>query len=269
MSKLTDVSETLFVPMEGRVYSSRNCPKFFYDSKALEIYENLPENLKSKFEQDEYTYIASAMRSKNLDLYIKDFLNENPEGSIINLGCGMESLYERNDNQKANWFELDFPEVLKLRKNYLPPKTRDNYLPYSMFDYAWIDEVKKISDKSKLIIAAGLFHYFEEEQIVEFINNLQKIAPAYLVFDAVSTFGLKQSQKYMKKMNREDALMYFSVDDPNYLINKCSSNIKLLRMEKYYKYANYNSNLKFSTKIKMKVSDIFNMVKMIYLKIES
>lgn len=268
MSNLTKVSETLNIPMNGRIYSSKFTPKFFYDEKAIELYEKYPKDFKNSFEDEEYTYIASAMRSKNMDIYIKEFLNRNPKGSIVNLGCGLESLFERNDNNMANWFELDFSNVLDIRNKYFPEKDRDYYLPYSIFDYKWMDEVKKISKEPILLIAAGLFHYFEEDKIIEFMNSLEKIAPVEIVFDAVSSWGIERSRKYMKKMGREDALMYFSVDKPEELIKKCRVKIKLIKEEKYYSNANYKSKIQFSTKIKIKISDLFNMVKMIHFRIE-
>ena len=41
---LTCVEETLFVPMRGRVYASKNFPQILNDKKTLEIAEKLPKN---------------------------------------------------------------------------------------------------------------------------------------------------------------------------------------------------------------------------------
>ena len=41
---LTSVEETLFVPMRGRVYASKNFPEILNDKKKLEIAEKLPKN---------------------------------------------------------------------------------------------------------------------------------------------------------------------------------------------------------------------------------
>ncbi|MDO5713274.1 MAG: class I SAM-dependent methyltransferase [Tissierellia bacterium] len=267
MDGLTNVSETLYVPMAGRIYSSKYSPHFFYDEVALHIYEKYPEYFEKSLQQEEYTHLASAMRSKNMDRYIQDFLKRNPKGSIVNLGCGLESLYQRNNNGLAYWFELDFENVLNLRKKFFPEEQNDWFLPYSIFDTTWMEKVREHSTEPILLIAAGLFHYFQEEKVIEFINSLEAVTPVELVFDAVSSFGIKQSRKYMKKMGREDALMYFSVDDPKDLISKCKVPIQLIKNEKYYSHANFKSEIKNSTKVKMKISDIFNMVKMVHLKI--
>ena len=48
MSSLEGVSNTLFIPMEARIYASRRFPEYFYDRKALELEEKIPEELKVK-----------------------------------------------------------------------------------------------------------------------------------------------------------------------------------------------------------------------------
>ncbi len=268
MAKLTKVSETLYIPLLGRIFSSKNYPKLFNDEYALNLWDKLPETIKNAPEQEEYTHLASAVRSKNNDIYIKEFLQKNPNGNIVNIGCGLESLFERNDNGKAKFFELDLMDVLELRKEFFPEKERDYYLPYSAFDYKWFDKLKEISSEPVLIIASGLFHYFKEEQVIDFVNNLEDIAPVELLFDAVSSSGIKRSRKYMEKMGRQDALMYFSVDSAKEFANKCKSKVVVIKEEKYYSHIDYSVGIKFSTKVKMKVSDMFNMVKMIHLKVE-
>lgn len=98
---LDTLEETLFVPMRGRVFCSRTFPDTFKDEKALEIAKELPEEYMNLERETEYTLMASAIRSKNMDIYIKKFLSKNPNGTIINVGCGMETTFYRNDNGKC------------------------------------------------------------------------------------------------------------------------------------------------------------------------
>ena len=70
MSKLGVVEDTLFVPMLGRLYASEHCPQILYDGKALELKEKLPPELLSQGRLSQYTLLASAARSANLDRII-------------------------------------------------------------------------------------------------------------------------------------------------------------------------------------------------------
>ena len=119
MPDFSTVEDTLFVPMLGRIYSSENFPHILKDEKALELKARLPENLKGKDTQTQYTLMASAVRSTNMDRYIQDFMRRCPDGVVVQLGCGLETTYFRNDNGRTVWFEVDLPEVIAYRKELL------------------------------------------------------------------------------------------------------------------------------------------------------
>lgn len=263
---LTSVEETLFVPMRGRVYASLNFPEILNDKKALEISEKLPKTYMNMEKESQYTLMASSVRSMNMDKYIKEFLEKNPNGTIINVGCGMETTFYRNDNGKATWYEIDLEEVTTLRKKVFETNERDIVLTYSMFDYNWMKEVKK-SNEPYLIVASGLFYYFEEKAVIEFLRKVKELGNAEVVFDTVSKFGMKQTRKYMKQLGKDDALMYFYVEDVNDLLKQLHEETKLLDNHDYYEWVTDKRKFKFVTKMSMIISDKFHMVKIIHLKL--
>ena len=268
--KLTKVSETLYVPLMGRIYASKHNIDILYDKAALSIESRLPESIKEAQGQNEYTLFASATRSKNMDYYIGEFLRDYPEGAIVNAGCGLETMFQRNDNGTALWFELDLPDVIELRKEYFPALERDIYLPYSIFDYEWMNAVEKdLGDPERpvLVVASGLFHYFRESQVIEFIRKLRYFDNVWIVFDAVSPSGIKVTKRYMEKMNKREAEMFFCVGSAGDFAVKISSDTKVLETKSFYSFSKKTGNLKTQTKIKMYFSDIFDMVKSIYLKL--
>ena len=114
MQKLGVVEDTLFVPMLGRIYASEHCPQILYDKKALELKNKLPSDLIEQNMQNQYTLLASASRSANMDRIIRDFLERRPNGAIVQLGCGLETTYYRCDNGRARWYAVDLPHVLLL-----------------------------------------------------------------------------------------------------------------------------------------------------------
>lgn len=265
--ELGNVEETLFVPLRGRIFASNNYPHILYDKKALEITDKIPQEYLDTSRESEYTLLASAIRSRNIDDVIKDFLERNPEGTIINIGAGLETAYYRNDNQKAVWYELDLENVIEFRKNVLGNEDNDRMLAYSMFDYEWIRKVKSETSAPYLVISSGVFYYFKMNEVLDLLNNLNRLEDVEVVFDCVSKTGMKFTSKYMKQLGKEDASMYFYVDNPYDLIENVE-NASLIKSYDFYNNINDKSNMKFMTKISMNVSDIFHMVKMIHLKIE-
>lgn len=267
---LSKVSETLYVPLMGRIYASKHNTDILYDKAAVSIENRLPAQVRKMEGQNEYTLLASATRSKNMDYYIGKFLREHPQGAIVNAGCGLETMFYRNDNGTAFWFELDLPDVIELRKEYFPECERDIYLSYSMFDYAWMDEVKKISGDIKrpvLVVASGLFHYFEKSQVIEFIRKLRYFNNVSIVFDTVSPIGIKITRRYMKKLNKQDAQMFFCVGRAEDFAAKISPDTKVFKTKSFYRFSKKAKNLNAQTRMKMYFSDTFNMVKSIYLKV--
>ena len=125
MSKLGIVEDTLFIPMLGRLYASEHCPRILYDQKALELKEKLPFGLLKQDSQSQYTLLASAVRSANMDRFIRAFLDRRPNGVIVQLGCGLETAYYRCDNGKTRWYAVDLPHVVKYRRELLPEPERE------------------------------------------------------------------------------------------------------------------------------------------------
>lgn len=266
MSKLGVVEDTLFVPMLGRVYASEHCPQIIYDKKALELKDKLPSGLMEQDRQSQYTLLASAVRSANMDRFIQSFLKRKPDGVIVQLGCGLETAYYRNDNGKNLWYAVDLPHVMEYRRKLLPETEREIYLSGDAFTDTWIRRIRTdVKDAPILITASGLFHYFEEAKIVGLFRLLKNFGEIEIIFDAVSKNGMRMMQKkYMKQVGHADERMFFYIDSAAELAEKIGSEVRSITEEPYYGYISKNG-LNLSTKISMAISDQFCMVKMIYL----
>ena len=266
MSGFGIVEDTMFIPMLGRIYASEIYPEILYDKKALSLKEKLPSGLMKKGKQSQYTLLASASRSANMDRYIQDFLKRRPDGAIVQLGCGLETTYDRNDNGQTRWYAVDLPDVIEYRRRLLGEPERETYLAEDAFSDGWLRQLRKdMPDTPLLVTAGGLFHYFQEEKVLDLLHMMESFGNIELVFDTVNKSGVKMLQKkYMKQMGHEDARMFFYVDSADDLVSALDGNARVLAEEPYYRFIK-RKGLKFITKISMDVSDRFGMVKMIHL----
>ena len=207
MSKLGIVEDTLFVPMLGRIYASEHCPQVLYDEKALELKKKLPPGLLGKSGQSQYTLLASAARSANMDRFIRAFLERRPDGVIVQLGCGLETTYYRCDNGRIRWYAVDLPHVVEYRRALLPEPEREIYLAGDAFAEEWIKQIRAdVPDAPILVTAGGLFHYFEESKGVGLLRMLTGFGEIEIVFDSVSKSGMAMMRKkYMKQVGHGDA----------------------------------------------------------------
>ena len=267
MSRLGVVERTLFVPMLGRLYASEHCPRVLYDEKALELKPKLPPELWEQGRQSQYTLLASAVRSANMDRFIRAFLARRPDGVIVQLGCGLETTYDRCDNGRTRWYAVDLPHVVEYRRQLLPEPERETYLAGDAFAGDWIRQIRgDLPEAPLLVIAGGLFHYFEEARVLELFRMLRRAGETEVVFDAVSKSGMTMMRKkYMRQMGHAEARMFFYVDSAEELARKIGG-ARVLAEEPYYRHVS-RKGLQLSTKVSMAVSDRLCMVKMIDVKL--
>lgn len=264
MTKLGVVEDTLFVPMLGRIYASEHCPQVLYDEKALSLKGDLPPKLLEQRGQSQYTLLASASRSANMDRAIRDFLRRRPGGVIAQLGCGLETTCFRCDDGNMRWYAVDLPHVIAYRRELLPEPVRETYIAGDAFSQDWLRQIRADAPHAPLLVTAGgLFHYFEEEKVIGLLRMLGRFADVELVFDAVSSRGMAMMRKkYMKQVGHADAQMFFCVDSADALATKVGAGVRVLSEEPYYRNIP-RRGLQPSTRVSMAVSDRFGMVKMV------
>ena len=262
------IEDTLYVPMLGRIYASEHCRDILYDKKALELKEKIPSHILANDTQTQYALIASASRSANVDRYIADFLKRKPDGMIVQLGCGLETAFYRNDNEKTQWYAVDLPHVIDYRKTLLPEPSREKSISGDAFQEDWLRTIRsEYPESSLLVTASGLFYYFEEQKILSLLRMLHRYGNIELLFDAVNKSGMTMmKKKHMKTVGHEDAQMFFYVDAATELARKIDANVKVLAEENYYSHIK-KKGLQFSCKASMAISDWLGMVKMIHLSL--
>lgn len=265
MTNFNEIEDTLFVPMLGRIYATEKFPHILSDLYAAELKNKLPKEILAQNKQTQYTLMAGAVRSKNMDRYIKAFLNKNETGIIVELGAGLETSFYRNDNGKAIWYEVDLPNVIEYRKEILKQNERDCNIISDAFSEEWIKTIReKHRTEPILVTASGFFYYFKEDDVLSLFKMLKNYGNIEVVFDIVNSAGMKQMGKYMKQVGHEELPVYFCVDDAKEIAKKVGAT--LLCEEPYYAHINKNG-FSLVTKVTMIVSDKCKMVKMVHLKL--
>ena len=196
MPEFNAVENTLFIPMLGRIYASEHFQNILYDEKALSLKDMLPKSLMETGSQNQYTLLASASRSANMDRYIRDFLRRKPDGIIAELGCGLETTFYRNDDGHTRWYAVDLPDVMEYRKTLLPEPERQTYFADDAFSDDWLRRIRiDAPDAPVLVTAGGLFHYFEEEKVLALMRMLQSFGNEEPYYRHIDKTGLKLSTK--------------------------------------------------------------------------
>jgi len=215
----------------------------------------------------EYFILAAAVRAANFDREIKVYLKENPEASVVSIGSGLETTFFRVDNGKLIWYDLDLPEIIELRRKYVPPHERVRTVARSCFDYSWTGQIDYDRGKGLIFIVGGVFYYFEEEKVREFISTAAERFPgARMFFDSTSKSGLKISNRYVRKTGNTEAEMYFGLNSARKYFAPYYPKVKVIADYPFYSNISFGESWEGGTKFRMKFSDLFRMVKMVGLE---
>jgi O-methyltransferase involved in polyketide biosynthesis len=192
---LGNVQKTLFLPLWGRSVESKKPKPMLIDETAVRIIEQVDFDFSILAQNmEELSQIAWIRRSMYCDHVIQGFLQRFPEGSIVNIGCGLDTTFERIDNGKLKWYDLDLPDVIELRSQFVNENERRKFIVSSFLEEEWLEQIEVKGNV--LFFAAGVFYYFKENEIKEFMIRLvDKYPGSEILFDVSSPFGVKVANK--------------------------------------------------------------------------
>ena len=134
--------------------------------------------------------VGICLRTVIIDGIVKKFIETHPDGTIVNLGCGLDTRFSRLDNEKIQWFDLDLPDTISLRRHFFTETERNCFIAKSVLDFSWVEDIPP--GDSTLFIAEGLSYYFTESENKALVSAIKQNYPgAEYVFDTLHPFFLK------------------------------------------------------------------------------
>lgn len=198
---LTGVPATLLISLRARCLESLDPKGIIKDDRSVEIARALGCDI-SPGSESFFTQVGTAQRTIVFNDYTNEFLSRYPDGTVVNLACGLDTRFERLDNGQVRWFDLDFPDVIELRRRFFKESERYRYIEKSALDFTWLDDVPK--DRPVFITAEGLSCYFTEEQMRELLT---RVANAFdnveFAIEAISPFMVKHTDKHPSMKDQE------------------------------------------------------------------
>lgn len=215
------VQETLLIPLYGRYQVSKKLPDVFYDKKAVEIVPKLDYPF-ARWDKALGSLMGSVLRTQIYDDYVKTFMLENPQGTIIEMGCGLNTRFERLDNGSIHWLEGDLPDVLTLRQQFFQEKHSSRYQCIEM-DLTQpanlISQVKKLP-KPWCFVSEAVVIYLEKPQVEALLAAISSAVTesgkqGMLVMDTAATIMVQNQHKHdaMKLMPR-NSWFKWACDEP-------------------------------------------------------
>ena len=200
---LSGIPETLLVALWARAAETCMPAPLIRDEKAVEMVRQIDYDF-SRFEKGgKLTQVGVAVRTRLLDTALLKYLSIHPDAVVINLGAGLDTRHNRLNCRDHDWYEVDLPESIYLRRQFFKESESYRFIEKSIFDLSWIQDVC-VSDGPVLFLAEGLLMYFEEPLVHDFFKKLANTFPrGRLLFEALPPIMVGKSKHHgsLKKMD--------------------------------------------------------------------
>lgn len=208
--ELNNESKTLFIPLLGKALMSRD-NLFLHDSKAEEIISKIDYDFNS-LKQSKWLSMYMSVRALIIDELCNKYILEHPNATIIHLGCGLDSRCLRVNQNYKNWYDVDYEEVISIRKNFYSEDSSHKMIGSSVIDFKWLEQIE--DNDNIMVVAEGLTMYLREEEIKILISRMsERYGDVHLLFDAYTKKGVRSS-KIKNPVNQMNAEVKYGIDSP-------------------------------------------------------
>ncbi len=188
-----DIQETALITLAIRASETGRQNARIKDPKAKEIIDALGVDV-SKFDpfMSHEGVIARTIMYRD---QLKDLIQKYPDAVCINLGCGFDDKFTQVDNGRIQWFDVDLPDQIQVRRKVYQDRDRCIMMDGNALESAWTKNIPK-SDMY-IIVMEGVLEYFSKEQVKTCLNMLCNSLPhGYLLAELHSPFMEKNSKHH-------------------------------------------------------------------------
>jgi O-methyltransferase involved in polyketide biosynthesis len=211
--RLTKEKETMLISLYSRALHSRSENPLLRDPWAEKAIEKVDYDF-SLMKINKIEPLAIAIRAKQFDIWVSDWIDKNPESTVLHLGCGLDSRVFRVDPPSTiHWFDIDYPEVIDLRRQLYPEHPSYSMISASLLEDGWLTGIP--GNLPAIIIAEGVLMYLPTSGVDPLLGRLVSHFPSgRIAFDALSTRGAKMGRAD-KAVSATGAEFRWGLDDPS------------------------------------------------------
>lgn len=168
------VPETMLVPLYARAVETQREGGMVNDPLAVEMVSHIDYDF-SRFANSRGSNLGVAVRTEILDELASAFIAAHPDAVVVNIAAGLDTRFDRVDNGHILWIDLDLPESIAMRRRFIQPAERQQFMAQSVLDFTWMDAIEKRD--ATLFIIEGLLMYFAEDDVRALLTTLAERFP--------------------------------------------------------------------------------------------
>jgi O-methyltransferase involved in polyketide biosynthesis len=207
---LGDVQETMLIPLYARACDAAAPRPVLNDRRAREIVDAIDYDF-SGFGGSSLS--GSVFRSSVFDGWAVRFLREHPAGTVVELGTGLNTRFDRLDNGQVHWFDLDLPDAIALRRQFFSDNERCRMLTGSVLDTDWFDTVAA-SPGPYLFLSEAVLIYLTDDDVRRTLTQLSLRFPGSEIAFDTCTERMISGQDRNRSLAQVNARLQWICDDP-------------------------------------------------------
>lgn len=183
--QLQGISETLMITLYARAVEHYHPKSLLLDPKAAEIANQLNYDF-SKFGRRWSWQLGCVIRASRIDHIVQNFMRTHPYAIVVNLGAGLCTRCSRLETAQVQWYDIDFPEVIDLRRQFFKESDHSRMIAKSILDFTWMDDIVRAPKQPMMIIYEGVAMYLSVEENKALLHQIQtRFRAIEILFDVI------------------------------------------------------------------------------------
>lgn len=214
--ELGGAQTTMLIPLLGRAVETEKKNGLLKDNKAVEIIASLDYDFSRWLNTP--SLVGSNIRTLMFDKMVADFIEQYPYGTVVEIGCGLNTRFERLDNGTIRWFDLDLPDSIALRRNFFEDTERRTMIAASVLETDWMKQVKQ-TEGPWFFVSEAVIIYLDNAQAKQAISQIAgNFIGAKIAFDTTDSYMVENQAKHDAMRHLPETSWFrWKCDDPKEL----------------------------------------------------
>ena len=170
---VTGVTETMVQTLYARAKETKKQNAKIKDEIAVELVERLDYDF-SRADKDSVMTYGVIARTIVLDRMVRQYLEKHENTVVVNIACGLDTRCYRMKGKYLRWYNVDLPETMKIRQQFLPETDPIYQIAKSAMDDSYVDDID-YHGENVLVVIEGLTMYLCENDIRKMFSIIEKI----------------------------------------------------------------------------------------------
>ncbi|MCI5822272.1 MAG: class I SAM-dependent methyltransferase [Lachnospiraceae bacterium] len=221
---VTGVPETMVQTLYARAKETKKQNAKIKDEIAVELVERLDYDF-SRADKDSAMIYGVIARTIVLDRMVRQYLEKHENTVVVNIACGLDTRCYRMKEKYLRWYNVDLPETMKIRQQFLPETDPIYQIAKSAMDDSYVDDID-YHGENVLVVIEGLTMYLCEKDIRKMFSIIEKSFQKITVMvETMSPFVVKHVKE--KSIEGSNAKFTWGVKNGTEL-QKIAANFSIL-----------------------------------------